>query len=221
MEKTEELYKKRLEEISKESDFATFWDDNEYYHKASKTVLYIINILTILIFLLSCGLYYFVSSPKTSDSFFVVNDTSSPRRIQGLYRPNNSTDAIAEWVSSAVVDILTFGFNDYNQRFGITKENFTQKGWESFRKALLTTGFLDSVIDSKQIITAAPRSEPVLLKDGIINGEYTWVYEMELLITFRSGGEQSNNVRRARVFVQRLPTSESPRGIGISDWMMF
>lgn len=197
------------------------WRVNNLYHRKSSRIKWIINIQAIVIFLMSIGLYFYVSGEMPSDRFFVVNQDNRPRIVQGMYNPNSSRDSLTSWVSAAVTDVMTFGFNDIEQRFDITKKNFTKAGWDSFREAMMKSGFVSSVIDGKQMVTAAPRSTPILLKDGYVKGNYMWMFQLDLLMTFRSGSNKRNEVKKVNVKLERVPTSENPNGVGIAELMLF
>ena len=215
-----DVYRDRLLKQSRLAFFVRAWERNKKVESNHAFLLILINFQMLAIVVLTIGLYFYVSSELPSDRFFAVNSNKSTRQMGGLYRPNNSRNSLAVWVSDAVVDILTFGFNDYGERFSISKKHFTKKGWEAFVKAAQTTGFVREIEENKQILTVAPRSFPVLLKDGFIDGSFKWVYELEVLITYRSGGKQSNSSKRVRVFVEKISTSESPTGVGISSLIL-
>jgi len=213
-------YSERVHHILNARNYRDFWEANNKYRDGSSLLMLLINIQMAIIVIMSIVLYFYVSSEPVQDGFYVVNNGDKVSRIQGLESPNTSVDSLSSWAASAVVDVMTFGFNDIDERFEISKKNFTQPGWEAFKAALIASGMIKNVIDNKQMVTAAPVSEPVLLKDGFMKGSYQWVFQMEIMITYRSGGEQKNDVRRVNLFIAKVPTDENPRGVAISEWLL-
>lgn len=214
------LYSEKARVAVNSANYRNFWEGNIKYRDASSFLMLLINIQMVVIVIMTIGLYFYVSKELPRDGYYMVSDDSKVSSIMGLDRPNNSVDTLADWVSSAVVEVMTFGFNDIDERFEISKQNFTKDGWEAFRKALLASGMIDNVINNKQMVTAAPVTEPVLLKDGYIRGSYKWMFQMQIMITYRSGSEKKNDTRRVNVFVERIPTEENPRGVGIAEWSL-
>ena len=116
---------------------------------------------------------------------------------------------------------MTFGFNDVDERFALSRRNFTKSGWETFRNAVVASGLIDDMVAAQQIVTSVPDSPPVLTQEGLIDGEYTWIYDMPLLMTFRAGGVKVARSKKVRIVVQKVPTSESPNAVGINEWYIY
>ena len=198
------------------------WDENiTRYRKASINIFRVITIQAVIIFLLSGGLYFYITKPEVSDNYFATTAEGKSMPLLGLRQANLSVEALSNWVSQATVQIMTFGFNDINQKFTISKQKFTDKGWESFSNTLTSTGIIKTVIDSQQLVTAAPTSIPVLVKEGIEMGRYIWVFEMDVLVTFRSGAAKQTLYKKVLATLEEVPTSLNPEGIGISEWHIY
>ncbi len=202
--------------------YKRFWDENVGYREGLKVMSLIVNIQVVVIMLLSIALYFYISETGgRHDNFFAANVSASPKQIVGLNRPNTSRTTLSNWVSKAMVEIMTFGFNDIDERFAISMENFTPEGWLSFRDAIIKSGLVNTVIENQQLITAAPVDLPVLAKEGIIKGVYSWVFNTNILITFRAGNTKSNAFRRVMVTLQKMPTADNPYGVGISEFFIY
>ena len=61
---------------------------------------------------------------------------------------------------------------------------------------------------------------PVILQKGPLAGRYAWRIQIPILITYQSASEfkQVNNV--VTILVKRVSTRETPRGIGIAQYMV-
>ncbi len=70
------------------------------------------------------------------------------------------------------------------------------------------------------IVSAVATKAPVILQKGILNGRFAWRVQMPLLVTYQSANEfsQANNV--VTMLISRVSTLNSPRGIGISQFVV-
>lgn len=196
-------------------------DKNIYYRDGFRNLMRIVNVQAGLILLLVLFLAFHIMSAENQDRFFAQTAEGRTMKMSGLYFPNMGRMARMAWVSQAATQVMTFGFNDIDKKFQESRRRFTPEGWESFRKAVIKSGLVDSVIASQQIVSAIPQELPVLSQEGLINGKYSWVFDMRLLITFRAGGVQRTLPKRLRMVVERVPTYDHPEGIGIGEWYMY
>lgn len=201
--------------------YKRLWSENIDYRDGFKFLSFVVNVQVVVIVILSIALYFYISGDSKGDNFFAANVDAAPVRMIGLDRPNTSRTTLSSWVAKAMVQIMTFGFNDIDEKFDISKNNFTPKGWESFREAMINSGLVATVMENQQVVTSAPVDVPVLAKEGIIKGVYSWVFNTKILITFRAGSAQRISVKRVLVTLQKMPTNENPYGVGISEFYIY
>lgn len=197
------------------------WEKNNYYRDSFRRLMKIVNIQAGIILLLSCGFLFYVKTSSNHDRYFAEAAGKQRMQMTALDLPNMGRNALSIWVSQAVTQIMTFGFNDIDEKFTVSRYNFTADGWESFYKAMEASKIVDSIMTAQQLITTIPMSPPVLSQEGLIKGYYSWVFEMPLLITFRSGSAQRVNRKTVRVVIEKVPTSDNPNGVGISEWHLY
>ena len=79
---------------------------------------------------------------------------------------------------------------------------------------------LDAVKAKKLIVSAVATRAPIILQKGILNSRYSWRVQMPILVTYQSASEfsQQNNV--VTMLITRVPTLNSPRGIGIAQFVV-
>ena len=191
---------------------------NDYYRIGFHTMMRFINILAAIIFALTVVLAVYLGSRQNQDRYFAETGDAKVMRMAALPFPNMGRVALSDWVAKSVSEIMTFGFNDVNERFALTRHNFTEDGWGTFSKAIIASGLIDDIMKSQQIVTSVPESLPILKQEGLINGRYSWVFDIPLLVTFRAGGVKVSRSKMVHITVERIPTSENPSGVGISQW---
>jgi intracellular multiplication protein IcmL len=130
-----------------------------------------------------------------------------------------SNPALLSWVAQASTEVMTFGFNDYQRRLQEASRNFTDRGWESFTAALQNARIIESIRANSQVITAAPRGAPVIQKEGIVNGQYQWIIQIPMILTYQSGSRTRSDNWMVTLVVVRVPRLESPNGVGIAQWI--
>lgn len=192
-----------------------------YYKDAFYTLKNIINLQALIILALVIALGFYIHSVQREDLFFA--ETAGERQMQmvGLDRPYLTKEAMENWISSVITEVMTFGFNDIDQRFSESRRHFTQKGWDAFYKALMAGKLISNVIDLQQIVTAVPQSQPSLIYEGFSEGRYIKMYETQVMLTFRAGAMKQNSTKIVRITVEDVPTSENPIGLGIGEWYIY
>ncbi|MGM0422111.1 MAG: DotI/IcmL/TraM family protein, partial [Pseudomonadota bacterium] len=153
------------------------------------------------------------------DRYFATTADGRILQLVPLDQPNMSSAALMSWVSQAATEVMTFGFHDYQRRLQEASRHFTRRGWESFTTALQRSRIIESVETLQQVVTATPRSAPVLLQEGVFNGRHRWVVKLPLTVTFKSGNKTQSTNLEVTITIERVPTLESPNGVGIESWI--
>ena len=124
---------------------------------------------------------------------------------------------VLSWIARSVTQAYTFSFANYREELQAARSNFTPDGWKGFEKALVDSGNLQKIIDSKFVTTAVPRGAPVLLNEGIIAGHYAYRIEVPIVVTYQAGSTKANQDLLIRVIAIRRSELEHPMGLGIAQ----
>lgn len=197
------------------------WQRNETFRDGFYMLVWISNIQIIIIAGLVVLLTLYVKTVQRTDNYFAETVEGRHMRMVGLPLPNMGRTAMAQWVSQAVTQILTFGFNDIDQRFDLSQRNFTADGWKSFRKAMIDSHLVDNIISAQQIVTSVPQGEPTQTWEGLDKGRYRWAFDQTMLITFRSGAVKTVSTKAVHVVLEQVPTADNPAAIGIAEWYVY
>ena len=192
---------------------------NEYYRDGYRNIVKLALIEGIVIVLMVVTFIVYTNVHKGADRYFATTADGRILQLLPLDQPNMSTPAIMSWVSQAATEVMTFGFHDYQRRLQDASRHFTRLGWESFTTALQKSRIIEGVESLQQVVTAAPASAPILLQEGIFNGRYRWVVKLPLTVTFRSGSQSTTSNLNVTITIERVPTLESPNGVGIESWV--
>jgi len=221
---TSELEKtqpKNLDEITTPltGSLATVIIRNDFYRDGFRNMIKIAIAESIIIIVLILSFIAYLNATEAKNHYFATTADGRIMRLVPLNLPNMNTSALMSWVSQAATEVMTFGYHDYQRRMQQSSRHFTRKGWETFTAALQKSRIIDSVEASKQVVTARPRSAPVLRQEGSINGVYRWVVDLPLTVLYRSATSSRSDNLNIRLVIYRVPSLENPNGVGIEQWI--
>jgi len=192
---------------------------NKFYQDGQRKMVVVLLVSMIANFVLASMLVYIITHPPAPKYFA----TSINGRITPLFpldEPNQSDSAVLQWANQAAIAAFTYNFVNYRTELQASSGFFTAEGWDQFLTALQQSNNLDAVKAKKLIVSAVATKAPIILQKGVLNGRFAWRVQMPLLVTYQSASEfsQQNNV--VTLLITRVSTLNSPRGIGISQFVV-
>ena len=192
---------------------------NRFYRDGQHKLI-IILLISLLANLLLVGAVIYIFMNPPAPLYFA---TSINGRITPIYpenEPNQSDSAVLQWANQAATAAFTYNFVNYRTELQASSGFFTADGWTQFLTALKDSNNLEAVKAKKLIVSSVATRAPVILQKGLLNGRYAWRIQMPVLVTYQSASEfsQQNNV--VTMLVTRVSTLNSPRGIGIAQFIV-
>lgn len=192
---------------------------NDFYKDGQRRTIIALLLSIIINFVLASLLIYLLTHPPEPKYFA----TSINGRITPLFPldlPNQSDSAVLQWANQAAIAAFTYNFVNYREELQASSGFFTADGWTQFLNALQQSNNLDAVKAKKLIVSAVATRAPIILQKGLLNGAYSWRVQMPILVTYQSASEfsQQNNV--VTMLITRVSTLNSPRGIGIAQFVV-
>lgn len=192
---------------------------NEFYRDGYRSLLRIAVIEAMIIVALIAVMAYVIHIHQPENRYFATTEDGRLVPMVGLNEPNLSTPALMSWTAQAATEVMTFGFHDYRRRLQEASRNFTKIGWASFTTALEKSRIIEMVEANQQVVTAAPRSAPILISEGLQNGRYQWQVELPIVVTYQAGSQNRADNLLLTLLIVRVPKLESPNGVGIEQWV--
>lgn len=192
---------------------------NQFYRDGQRKV-FISLIISIICNLILAGLMFYMLSHPPAPKYFA---TSLSGRITPLFpinEPNQSDSAVLQWANQAAIAAFTYNFVNYRSELQASSGFFTADGWQQFLTALQQSNNLDAVKAKKLIVSAVATRAPIILQKGVLNGRYSWRVQMPVLVTYQSASEYSQQNNVVTMLITRVPTLNSPRGIGIAQFVV-
>lgn len=192
---------------------------NSYYRDGYRNLVKIAIIQSMAIVALIVALALTISVSRPQDRFFATTSDGRLIRMIALNEPNMNDAALVSWAARAASDVMTFGFHDYQRRLQEASSYFTRRGWQSFTEALDRSRIMEGVTQAQRVVTSAPKSAPVIIQQGLVDGIYRWVVELPLIVTYQSGTAQQSDTVNVQLVIVRVSTLDSPSGVGIQQWI--
>lgn len=192
---------------------------NKFYKDSQRKVMLALLIALIVNIVLAALLVYMITHPPAPKYFATsINGRITP--LFPLNEPNQSDSAVLQWANQAAIAAFTYNFVNYRDELQASSGFFTPEGWDQFLNALQQSNNLDAVKAKKLIVSAVATRAPIILQKGVLNGSFSWRVQMPILVTYQSASEftQQNNV--VTMLITRVSTLNSPRGIGISQFVV-
>ncbi|MBI2785993.1 MAG: type IVB secretion system apparatus protein IcmL/DotI [Legionella longbeachae] len=192
---------------------------NKFYKDGQRKVILALLIALLVNIIMAAMLVYMITHPPAPKYFATsINGRITP--LFPLNEPNQSDSAVLQWANQAAIAAFTYNFVNYRDELQASSGFFTAAGWDQFLNALQQSNNLDAVKAKKLIVSAVATRAPIILQKGVLNGSYSWRIQMPILVTYQSASEftQQNNV--VTMLITRVSTLNSPRGIGISQFVV-
>ncbi len=211
--------KEAPEQNEKSQDVVKLTMRNNFYKDSYIRILFVLLLSITLNFGLASTVLYVVTNPPQPKYFATsINGRITP--LTSLDMPNQSDSAVLQWANQAAIAAFTYNFVNYRNELQNASQYFTQTGWGQFLNALKTSQGLEIVKAKKLIVSAVATRSPIILQKGPLSGRYSWRIQIPILVTYQSASEfkQTNNI--VTMLVKRISTLETPRGIGISQFLV-
>lgn len=191
---------------------------NSFYRDGQRKLMLVLLISMLGNIVLCATLGYMLTHPPAPKYFATsINGRITP--LVSLNMPNQSDSAILQWSNQAAIAAFSYNFVNYRTELVAASGFFTADGWEQFINALGSSNNLDAVKAKKLVVSAVATSAPVILQKGVLNSRYSWRIQMPILVTYQSASEFSQQRLNVTMLVTRVDTLNSPRGIGIAQFI--
>ncbi len=192
---------------------------NNFYRDGQQKVVLILLLSILVNFVLAAILIYIITHPP-APKYFATSISGRITPLFPLNEPNQSDSAVLQWANQAAIASFSYNFVNYRTELQASSGFYTAEGWDQFLKSLQDSNNLLAVKASKLVVSAVATSAPIILQKGVLNGQYTWMVQMPMLVRYQSASEFSEQNNVVTIRVTRVSTLNSPRGIGISQFVV-
>lgn len=191
---------------------------NDFYRDGQRKMIVIL-LFSIIANLILAGILTYIITHPPEPRYFATSINGRITPLVALNAPNQSDSAILQWANQAAIATFSYNFVNYRSELVAASGFFTAEGWDQFISALGASNNLDAIKAKKLVVSAVATSAPVILQKGVLNGRYAWRIQMPILVTYQSASEFSQQNLNVTMLVTRVDTLNSPRGIGIAQFI--
>lgn len=203
---------------SVEPEIEVFDEKSEEAHRGR--MLRLITTQAIASLVLAGGLILTVPFVQPTYRYYAMTPQHKIQPLVSLAMPNMTNRAILSWATTAITEIMTFGFADYSPHLLKQKWRFTPEGWNSFALAFIELKIGETFVQNQLVLTTVPSDTAVITRQGETTDRvYEWDVQMPVILTYAT----NNNVtRRERSVIQltitRVSPLKNPTGVAIKTW---
>ncbi|MBA4695843.1 MAG: type IVB secretion system apparatus protein IcmL/DotI [Legionella sp.] len=192
---------------------------NAFYRDGQRKIMLAL-LISLLINVVLVGLAFYLLRHPPAPKYFATTVNGRITPLYPLNEPNQSDAAVLQWATQAAIATFSYNFVNWREEIQASSDFFTPAGWSQFLNALQQSNNLDAVRAKKLIVSAVATRAPIILQKGLLNGSFSWRVQMPILVTYQSASEfsQQNNV--VTLLITRVSTLNSPRGIGIAQFVV-
>lgn len=147
--------------------------------------------------------------------------------VGDLSKPHRTHVQVAEWLTRALAEVLTIDPDPtlLKVHFGRLKTGMSTYAIQSFRAFLTEHAVIDALRENHMVLKGVVNDQPLLLNEGVVEGRYRWLYQVNATLTFMPKGATSmdnpNIVHQNFVFVMQVGrVKEGVQGKAIETWQV-
>lgn len=147
--------------------------------------------------------------------FYVTTRNGDVVPVQPLSAPIVTSKYISSWAGMRAQAAFTLDFVKYAKELDALQPYFTDRGWSQFHNAIVKANIVDSLQSEKMVVTSVVTSTPVILKQGVLDGAYSWRVKVPLLVSFVSASDNTKRNLTVTLVIHRVPVMDVKNGIQI------
>lgn len=150
--------------------------------------------------------------------FYATQPDGHQIRLQPQNTPSLKAETIIAIATKGAVASYTFDFVNYKQQIGLAQYYFTASCWKNYLASIAEV--INTVKSNKLFIYAVVNGAPIIARQGVLDGVYTWEVQLPFLVTYQSAQtiEKYNFTIIMRIVA--VNTNVNPIGIGIDSLNM-
>jgi intracellular multiplication protein IcmL len=149
--------------------------------------------------------------------YFVTDPSGRVSEIQAINRPIQSQEMVLNWATQSITKAYSMNFANYAQQLKDIEPNFNEPGWRGYQEALKTSGYLEKMLANQYSTYAVPKSAPVVVAQGDLNGVWAWRLQIPVIVLYKSASNSQTQEITVDAVVVRRPETENPSGLAIAQ----
>jgi len=180
----------------------------------------LIFLLALVLFGVSVSFAYIFATQPVAPLYIPLKENGAFIELIKIDQPHKPDSEVADFVAKATKKVYTRDYINYTDQLMEAASYFTVNGFNTYIEGLETSQSLDAMKQNKWVLSFTPKQAPILLDKQVVNGAYSWVFELPGVINYYGAGSRSQNVK-IKAIVTRISVVDSPYGMGIATFVPF
>ncbi len=191
---------------------------SSFYRDNYRRLVILLFLSWVIIIVLASTVYYQVTNRPTP-KYFATTESGRIIPLVPLNQPNLTDKSLIQWASQSVLAVYSYNFINYREVFQGNRKFFTAEGWQQFMSAIARSRNLSAVTSKKLVLSAVLSSAPIVTREYVKNGRYTWELQLPVMVTYQSLSESFHENLIVSLTIQRISTLDDIDGVGIVSFV--
>lgn len=165
------------------------------------------------------GNFYLVSH-RPRPVYFASSSSGKIVPMVPLDRPVRSERWLIEWSASTIEDLLTISAVNYNASFLRIRDKFLPSTFGQIVDTFDKNGMKKYILDNRMDTYVALENAPVIVNEGVMNGQRSWKIQAPIVLTFTNGAGRTPKHFVVEMVVSRVPTFVNKNGVVVSSFAL-
>lgn len=172
-------------------------------------------------------------APFADDDAVIVDEKELsgkglPDNTSPLYVRHRTAATVASWLQQVVADKAIYHANNYKAEYKAKAGDFDKAGLAEYIKFLEASGIWKALSVQSNDVTGFVSDVPILLKEGVINGRYRWLFETNIMVSYFPKGitkydNVASSINQTQQYVITLQVGrqkgvKNEHGLQIESW---
>lgn len=190
----------------------------EFYRDKFHNLVYLALAKAVIIALILIAMIFYMFQTQPENRYFATTVDGRILKLSPLDEASIPEAELNTWMIQSVMETLSFGYHDYQRRLQDSTKYFTKPGWTSFASMLQEMRLIEEIEKKQLVVSGEPLGAPVLVQEGIVNGRYRWVIDINFRVSLQGKSVGTARPLRLRLTIERVPILENVKGIAIERW---
>lgn len=120
--------------------------------------------------------------------------TGNEENTTPLNMRHRTNAVMTQWVQITLPDILAYQADGYMEQFEEKSQLFSEVGLEEYKAFLADRSYFRTLETGRYDIAGIFEDYPLVLNEGAVDGQYRWLYRVNILITYYDNTKSIENI---------------------------
>lgn len=194
----------------------TYVTESRHWYKDQYRRSLFVALIALSLLAVSMSMNIILVLKETPPKYFSATPDLRLVEMTPLDQPLVSQGGLLNWASEVVTSTFSLDFLHWRNQLMTSKQNFFDDSFDGVLANMQSSGILTLIKDQRLNLKTVLESAPVITAEGILSGAKSWQIEFPIILSYESSnGVENTQHLIADVLIQRVSTTEHPRGLKV------